>query len=107
MNDHANSGMLTADTRNLLGSKSLMNGAIALPQNYARIDDRFCRVAAQFLVGIPNDHFIQRNAHPVPGIASKMFVGEKQYFFAALKSPLHHRRGVRTCADRAAVLARK
>ena len=36
-----------------------------------------------------------------------MFVGEKQYFFAALKSPLHHRGGVRTCADRTALLTRK
>src|SRR5450631_4102635 len=56
MHDHANAGMLAADTLDVLGREALVHRAVALPQNHARRADGFRRIAAEFLIRIPDDH---------------------------------------------------
>src|SRR5712664_967664 len=63
MRDDANAGMLAADVLDLLRREALVHGTIALPEDDARVANRFRRVSAKFLVGIPNDHLFERDAH--------------------------------------------
>src|SRR6266436_218798 len=107
VSDDANAGMLAADALHLLRRETLVHGAVALPENDARAANRFRRVSAQFLVRIPDDHLIERDAHSVPGVATKVFVGKEENFFAGFEGPLHDGGGVGTGADRAAILAGK
>ncbi len=105
--DDANSGVLAADARDLLGREALVHRAVALPENDAGTANRFRRVSAKFLVGIPDNHLIQRDAHAVAGVAAKMFVGEKEHFFAGVEGPSHDGGGVGAGANRAAMLTGK
>src|SRR5882762_2589214 len=72
MRDDANARMLAADARDLLRREALVHGAIALPEDHARVVNRFRRVSAKFLVGIPNDHLVERNAHAKTGVAAEV-----------------------------------
>src|SRR6266436_2989423 len=107
MRDDANAGMLAAEALDLLRRKALVHGAIALPEDNARAADRFRRVSAKFLIGIPDDHLFERNAHAIAGVASKVLVGKEENFFALLEGPLHDPGGVGAGADRAALLTGK
>src|SRR5712692_7823848 len=107
MRNDANAGMLAADALDLLRREALVHGAIALPEDDARAADRFRRVSTKFLVGIPDDHLFERNAHAISGVASKVLVGKEENFFALLEGPLHDPGGVGTGADRAALLTGK
>src|SRR6267378_2568653 len=107
VSDDANAGMLAADALHLLRRETLVYGAVALPENDARVANRFRCVSAKFLVRIPDDHLIERDAHAISGITAKVFVGEEENFFAGLEGPLHDGGGVGTGADRAAILAGK
>src|SRR5713101_2521043 len=107
MRDDANAGMLAADARDLLRREALVNGAIALPEDDARVANRFRRVSAIFLVRIPDDHLLEWDAHAKTGVAAEVLIGEEEDFFAALKSPVHHGGSVGARADRAAMLAGK
>ena len=91
----------------MLRGEALMHGTVALPQNHARLAQRFRGISAQLLIWIPDDHLVQRNPHAVAGVAPQMFIGKKKNLLAARKSPAHHRRGVRAGAHRAAMLAGK
>ncbi len=95
--------MFAADAVDLLRGEALVNGAIALPQNDARGADGFRRVSAKLLVGIPDDHLLERNAHTIAGVAAKVFVGEEENFFAGLEGPFHDFGGIGTGADRPAM----
>src|SRR6266478_4428584 len=105
--DDANSWVLAADARDLLGREALVHRAVALPENDARTANRFRRVSAKFLVGIPDNHLIQRDAHAVAGVAAKVFVGEEEHFFAGVEGPSHDGGGVGAGANRAAMLTGK
>src|SRR5882762_999543 len=51
MRDDANAGMLAADALDLLRREALVHGAIALPEDDARVVNRFRSVSAKFLIG--------------------------------------------------------
>src|SRR5713226_10326580 len=91
MGDDANARMLAADALDLLRSEALVHGAVALPQNNARTANRFRRVSAKFLVRIPHDHLLERDAHAIAGVAAEVLVGEEENFFARLEGPVHDR----------------
>src|SRR6266513_2652979 len=105
MRNDANAGMLAADALDLLRREALVHGAIALPEDDARTADRFRRVSAKFLVGIPDDHLFEGDAHAIAGVAAEVLVGEEKHFFACLEGPVHDASGVGTGANRAAMLA--
>src|SRR5229473_1038407 len=105
MRDDANAGMLAADTLDLLRREALVHGTIALPEDDTRAANRLRRVSAKFLIGIPDDHLFERDAHAIAGVAAEMLVGEEKNFFTRLESPPHDLGGVGTGADRAALLA--
>src|SRR5437870_5496739 len=104
MRDNANAGMLAADALDLLLGKALVHGTIALPEDDARIADRFRRVSVKFLVGVPHDHLFERDAHAIAGVASEVLIGKEENLFADLEGPLHDPSGVGTGANRAALL---
>src|SRR5258708_4504880 len=104
MGNDANAGMLAADALDLLRGETLMHGTVALPENDPRPANLFRRIAAKLLVGIPNNHLLERDAHAIGGVAAEMLIGEEKNFFAAFKSPLHDRGSVRAGANRPAVL---
>src|SRR2546430_17358926 len=87
--------------------RSLVHGTITLPEDDARALNRFQCVSAKFLVGIPNNHLLDRDAHAIAGVAAEVLVGKEENFFAALEGPLHDRGGVGAGADRTAMLASK
>src|SRR5438552_14261675 len=105
VSDDANARMLAADAFDLLSGEALVNGAIALPKDDARVANRFRRLSAKILVGIPDDHLVKRDAHAIAGVAAKVLVWKEENFLATLESPVHDSRGVGAGADRAAVLA--
>src|SRR5205823_12059485 len=85
--------------------ESLVHGTVALPEDDARVANRFRSVSAKILVGIPNDHLIKRDAHRIASVAAEVLVGKEENFFAAFEGPIHDRGGVGTGANRAAMLA--
>src|SRR5258708_4544343 len=107
MRNDANAGMLAANALDLLRREALVHGAVTLPEDDARAADRLRRVSAKFLVGIPDDHLFERDAHAIAGVAAEVLVGEEKNFFTRLESPPHDLGGVGTGADRAALLARE
>src|SRR5229473_3102655 len=80
VNDDTNARMLTADALDLLRGEALVHGTVALPENDARVAYCFPRVSAKFLVGIPDDHLVERDAHAIAGVAAKVLVGEEENF---------------------------
>src|SRR6267378_3836137 len=107
VSDDANAGMLAANALHLLRGEALVHGAVALPENDARVANRFRRVSTQFLVRIPDDHLIERDAHAIASVAAKVFVGKEENFFAGFEGPFHDGSRVGAGADRAAILASK
>src|SRR5580692_5596216 len=99
--------MLAADPLDLLGRETLVHRAVTLPENDAGVADGFRSVSSKFLIGVPNDHLLKRDAHAIAGIAAEMLVRKEENFFAALKGPFHDFGGVCTGADRATVLTGK
>src|SRR5467141_1117023 len=87
--DDANSGVLAADACDLLRREALVHGAVALPENDAGVANRFRRVSAKFLVGIPDNHLVERDAHSISSVAAEVFVGEEEDFFAGVEGPPH------------------
>src|ERR1700674_1632926 len=104
MDDHADAGMLAADALDLLRREALVHRAVALPENNARVANLFRRVHTALLVGSPNDHFVERDAHAIAAVAAEVLVGEEKNFLATFESPLHDRGGVGTGTNRATVL---
>src|ERR1035438_7667624 len=56
VDDHANARMLAAHLLDMLRRKALVDRAVALPKNHASSTNCVSRVAAKFLVRIPDDH---------------------------------------------------
>src|SRR5207244_5278398 len=86
--------LLAADAIDLLRREALVHGAIALPEDDARAANRSRRVSAKFLVGIPDDHLFEGDAHAIAGVAAEVLVGEEKHFFACLEGPVHDASGV-------------
>src|SRR5919108_6136612 len=105
MDNHANAGMLAACSRHLLWREALVDGAVALPQDDARIPNCFGGIPAKLLVRVPDNHLVEGDAHAVAGVAAKMLVGEEQGLFTVFKGPFHDGSGVGAGADRAAMLS--
>src|SRR5258706_13207223 len=84
MHDDANAGMLAADALDLLRREALVHGAIALPEDDARVVNRFRRVSAKFLIGIPDDPFVERDAPAITGVSTKWLVGKARDCFDRL-----------------------
>src|SRR5208282_3875111 len=83
MNNDADAGMLFAHAIDVFRQKALMDGAVALPQNHFGVAQRFRGVTAEFLVRIPDDHFAERDAHAIAGVATQVLVWQEEDFFAA------------------------
>src|SRR6267142_2113173 len=107
MHNNSDARMRPADALDVLRLEALMDRAVALPQNDPRFANRFRRITAEILIGIPHDHLVQRDAHTKSGISSKVLVRQKEDSLTALKRPPHHRGGIGAGADRAAMLAGK
>ncbi len=103
MGDDANAGMLAANAGDLLRRKALVHGTVALPQNDPRPANLVRRIATKFLVGIPNNHLLERDAHAIGSVAAEMLIGEKENFLAAFEGPLHDRGSVRAGANGASM----
>src|SRR5215831_10107871 len=101
MNNYANAGMLAADARDLFRREPLVHGAVTLPQDDACLLHCISGVSAEFLVGIPNNHFFKGDSHAIAGIASEMLVGKEKYLFTVFKSPFQDGRSVGAGANRA------
>src|SRR5580693_9480727 len=84
MNDYADARMLAAHAFDVAWGETLVDRAVALPQNYARSVNGLWGIPAEFLVRIPHNHLVQWNAHAKRRVAAKMLIREKQHFFAAL-----------------------
>src|SRR5882724_1984441 len=70
MNNHANAGMLAAHALDVLRCEALVNRAVAFPQDHPSGADGFRRIAAELLIGIPDDHLVKWNAHTECGVAA-------------------------------------
>src|SRR5689334_19038163 len=99
MDDDANTRMLVAYARYLLRREALVDGAIAFPQDDARIANGLGGIPAKLLVWVPENHLVERNAHAIAGVTAEMLVGKEQNFFATFEGPFHDGCGVGTGAD--------
>src|SRR6266571_5096124 len=79
MDDDANAGMFTSDTLDLPQGEALVHRTIAFPEDDTRVADGFRRIAAKFLIRIPNDHPLEWNAHAIASVAAKMLVRKKEH----------------------------
>src|ERR1700730_4401441 len=105
MDNDANAGMLAPNAFDVLRREALVDGTVSFPEDDAGAVYCFRGVTAEFLVGVPNDHLLEGDAHTKSGVPAEVLVGQEEYLFAAFERPAHHRGGVRTGADRAAVLS--
>src|SRR5258708_7431283 len=99
MRNDANAGMPAANALDLLRREALVHGAVTLPEDDTRAADRLRRVSAKFLVGIPDDHLFERDAHAIAGVAAEVLVGKEENFFTRFESPLYDPGGVGACSD--------
>src|SRR6266852_6431572 len=76
--NYTNTWIRVANPLDVLWLKALMDGAVSLPQNHARLANRFPGIAPEVLIGIPNDHFVERDSHTKSGIAAEVLVRQKQ-----------------------------
>src|SRR5690348_17577458 len=86
MDNHANAGMLAPYARDLLRREALMDGAIAPPQDDARVANCLGGIPAKLLVRVPDNHLVERDAHAIAGIAAKM---RSEEHTSELQSPVH------------------
>jgi hypothetical protein len=93
MNDYADARML-ARTRSTCRGETLVDGAVALPQNYARRESHPGNLA-EFSYGSHN-HLIQWNPMRNACCGQGAHRGET-VLFAALVCPFHHHRALSWC----------
>src|SRR5260370_5642849 len=105
MHNYANARIRAANSVDVLWLEALMDGAVPLPQNHAGLANRFRGTAPKILIGIPNDHFVERDSHAKSGVPAKVLIRQKQDFFSTRESPAHHSAGIRADADGSAVLS--
>ena len=105
MRDHLALRILLAERVDLLDGEARVDRAVPLPQQQLGVLDDLRGQPAADLVGIPDGHPIERDAHLEAGVAAEMLVRQHQQLLAALPRPGHHRRGVGRGADDAAVRA--
>ena len=58
MHNHANAGILCTDVVNVLGQKALVDGAVALPENYFGGAQAVGSYTSAQLIRVPHDHFV-------------------------------------------------
>src|SRR5262245_60720603 len=105
MHDHPDAWMLLAHRGDLSGRKAHVDGTMSLPQDHLCAPHLIRIEAAKNLVGIPDDHVVERDAHLERSVPAEVLVWQEEHLLAALECPLQRRRGVRRGADRAAALA--
>ena len=84
-----------------------MYRAMAFPQQYFGHFDLLRGQSAHRQIGVPHQHFCQRNIHQITCPAAQMLIREKQHFFAPRKCPLQNLPRIAGGAYNAAVLAAK
>src|SRR5712692_985719 len=104
MRDDANAGMFAPNALDLLRCEALVHGTIAFPEDDAGVANRLRRVSAKFLVGIPDNHLFERDAHAIASVAAEVLVRKEQNLFAGLEGPFHNLGSVGAGADRATML---
>src|SRR5205809_638180 len=107
MHDDADARMLDADVLDLTGGEARVHRAMPLPQDHARALDRVGFDAAPDLVGVPDNHLVERHAELVRRVAAKMLIRHEENPLAVLPRPLKRRGGIRRGADNAAMLPAK
>src|SRR5215469_10660301 len=95
MNDDADAGIPGADVVDVLREETLVDRAVAFPQNYPRLLEAIGSEAAVNQVGIPDDHFVERDAHRISGVAAEVLIGEEENLFVFFEGPLEGCGGVR------------
>ena len=105
MADHHAARVLLTPAQHVLRLEHLVHRAMAFPQQDLRHLDLLRRQAAHRLVGIPDQHFAQRDVHEIAGPAPEVLVGEEQHFLAPRERPLQDLARIGRRAHDAAVLA--
>ena len=82
-----------------------MHRTVAFPEQDARLPDLLRRQAAEFEVGVPDDHLVHRDAHVVAGPPAEMLIGEEQYLGPLRESPFGDGAGIGRGAHDAAMFA--
>ena len=98
-------GVTLAGHGDLVDGEAFVDGAEAVPEEDAGVAERFGGVAADGLVGIPDGHLGEGDAHGLGGVAAEVLVGEEEDALAAFEGPLEDLGGVGGGADDAAMLA--
>ena len=98
MHDHFAGRIRLAEFLDLPHVHPRVNAAVALPQNQPRAAKFFRRQSAIGLIGIPQDHLVERHAHLERGVAAEMLVGQHDELLAVVPGPRHRlRRHCSTC----------
>ncbi len=105
MDDDLNPGIFRADVIDVLRQEALMHRAVALPENDFGFLQAIGSDAAVDQVRVPDDHFVQRDAHGESGVAAEVLIGEEENFFVFREAPVEGRSGIRRGADYASALA--
>ena len=105
VNDDLDAGILGAYLVNVAGEKTLMNRAVALPEQDAAGRQALLRLAALQAPRIPDRHLLQRNSHGISGVAAEVLIGQKEDALTAGKGPFHGGAGAGRGADQPAALA--
>src|ERR1700756_2054215 len=72
MHNYANARIRAAKPLHVLWLEALMDGSVPLPQNHAGLANRFRGIAPEILIGIPHDHFVERDSHAKSGVAAEV-----------------------------------
>ena len=80
MDNDLNARIFGADVVDMFRKESLVNRAVALPENDSGILQPLRTESAIDHVGIPNDHFVKRDSQVVTGVASQMLIGQEEDF---------------------------
>src|SRR5215475_7757228 len=90
VSNNPNSRMPRTDLPDMQRQKPLMHGAVAFPENDPAVVEHLFRVAAEFLIRVPDWHFLQPQAEGITGIAAEMLIRKEQNAIAPLQGPAHH-----------------
>ncbi len=105
MGDHAAARVLLTERLDLRHGEARVDRTVPLPENQPRVRDILRLQAAPGLLRIPDDHLVERHAHPVSRVAPQVLIGKHQQSRAALPGPGHDGGGIRRRADDPAVVA--
>ena len=107
VDDYVDVRVLRAGLLDLRYGEARVHRAVALPEDDLALAKRVCRVAAQRLERVPDDHLVEPDPELEGGVASQVLIGQEEHALAALEGPPEGRGRVRRCADDAAVPCRR